>query len=146
MKHNISNRDKKHFNAEAFLVDYESINWDEIIDLNKTDVNFSMESFINKINGLLDIHMPLRKITQKEFKQKYKPWITNAILSKIRDKNKVFKKYLNCKNYNRKAELYENFKKLKNDITHETRLSKKAYFEKYFTENKGNMQKIWKGI
>ena len=145
-KHNISNRDKKHFNAEAFLVDYESINWDEIIDLNKTDVNFSMESFINKINGLLDIHMPLRKITQKEFKQKYKPWITNAILSKIRDKNKVFKKYLNCKNYNRKAELYENFKKLKNDITHETRLSKKAYFEKYFTENKGNMQKIWKGI
>ena len=124
-KHNIYNRNKKHFNNDAFLVDYKNINWDEIIDVNKNDVNFSMESLITNINGLLDVHMPLRKITQKEFKQKYKPWITNAILGKIRDKNKVLKKYLNCKSVNRKAELYDNFKQLKNDITHETRFSKK---------------------
>jgi len=69
--------------------------------------------------------MPLRKITHKEFKQKYKPWISNDIFSKIKEKNKNFKKYLNSKNDIRKGELYESFKKLKNDITHETRFSKK---------------------
>ena len=145
-KHNIYNRNKKHFSNDAFLADYININWDEIIDLNKKDVNFSMEAFITKMNELLDIHMPLRKITHKEFKQKYKPWISNDILSKIKEKNKIFKKYLNSKNDIRKGELYESFKKLKNDITHETRFSKKTYYQKYFAEHKGNLQKIWKGI
>ena len=74
--------------------------------------------------------MPLRKISHKEFKQKYKPWITNAILNKIRDKHKIFKKYLSCKNDARKAELFSNFKILKNDITQDTRTSKKAYYQK----------------
>ena len=35
---------------------------------------------------------------------------------------------------------------LKNEITNLTRTGKKAYYQKYFSENKGNLQKIWKGI
>ena len=90
--------------------------------------------------------MPLRKLTQKEFKQKYKPWISKNILLKIAEKNKIFKKYVNCKNAVRKLEIYEQFKILKHDITHLTRSGKKAYYQKYFSENKDNLQKIWKGI
>ena len=30
--------------------------------------------------------------------------------------------------------------------THLTRSGKKAYYQKYFAENKNNLQKIWKGI
>ena len=52
-----------------------------------------MESFLTKFNGLLDNHMPLRKITHREFKQKFKPWISKQILSKIDDKNKAFRKF-----------------------------------------------------
>ena len=59
-KHNIFNRDKKHFNGDAFLADYLNVNWDEVIDLNKMDVNFSMNNFMSKFNEILDIHMPLR--------------------------------------------------------------------------------------
>ena len=145
-KHNIFNRDKKHFNGDAFLADYLNVNWDEVIDLNKIDVNFSMNNFMSKFNEILDIHMPLRKISNREFKQKYKPWVTNTILNKISEKHKLFKKYLNCKNDARKVELFSNFKLLKNEITHDIRTSKKAYYQKYFTEHKGNLQKIWKGI
>ena len=117
-----------------------------MIDLSKVDVNFSMNNFMTKINKILDTHMPLRKITQKEFKQKFKPWISYIILNKIRDKNKIFNKYMSCKNEARKAELYSNFKILKNEITRDTRTSKKAYYQKYFNEHKGNLQKNWKGI
>ena len=145
-KHNIYIRDKKHFNGEKFLEDYLNVNWDEIIDITKMDVNFSMEHLMEKINEILDIHMPLRKITQREFKQKYKPWISNTILTKIKEKNKTFRKYLNCKNGIRKAELYSHFKTLKNDLTSDTRTSKKAYYQKYFNDHKDNLQKIWKGI
>ena len=35
---------------------------------------------------------------------------------------------------------------VKNEITSLTRLRKKEYYHKYFTENKANLQKIWKGI
>ena len=145
-KHNIFTRNSKHFNKDNFINDYNETNWDEIIDINKNDVNFSMDNFLLKFNMLLDGHMPLRKISQKQFKQKFKPWISNHILAKIDEKNKILKKHVNCKNDVRKRELYEQFKLLKNEITQLTRTGKKAYYKKYFSENKGNLQKIWKGI
>ena len=46
-------------------MDYHSVDWDEVIDINKNDVNFSMENFLLKFNKILDKHMPLRKFTQK---------------------------------------------------------------------------------
>ena len=145
-KHNIFTRDKRNFNGDALLTDFRNNNWDEVIDLDKRDVNLSLQNFFSKINNILDSHMPMRKITQREFKQKYKPWITNNILSKIRDKNKIFKKYLACNNNARKDELFTSFKNLKNDITQDIRAGKKIYYQRYFSEHKNNLQKIWKGI
>ena len=145
-KHNIFTRSSKNFNKDNFITNYNEINWDEVIDINKNDVNFSMENFLSKFNILLDEHMPLKKISQKQFKQKYKPWISNHILSKIHEKNKLLRKYVNCKNHVRKSGLFEQFKVLKNEITQLTRTGKKSYYQKYFSENKGNLQKIWKGI
>jgi hypothetical protein len=145
-KHNILIRDKKHFNKENFIQDFQSLNWDEIIDLNTNDVDVSLENFLSKFNNILEKHMPLRKMTQREFKQKYKPWISNAILNKIADKNKILKKYIKCKNELRKSELLSQFKNIKNDITNMTRAGKKTYYQKYFTDNKNNLQKVWKGI
>ena len=86
---------------------------DEVIDINRNDINFSMDNFLSKFNALLDGHMPLRKLTQKEFKQKFKPWISKNIIGKISEKNKIFRKYINCKNDVRKAELFEQSKILK---------------------------------
>ena len=145
-KHNIHSRSSKNFNNEDFLRDYQNIDWDTVIDIPKNDVNFSMESFLTKFNQLLDIHLPLRKITHREFKQKFKPWISKQVLSKIDDKNKAFRKYLRSKNPVLKNNLHRKFKDLKNEVTHLLRSSKKDFYKKYFTVNKNNIQKIWKGI
>ena len=83
-------------NQDHFISDYSNIDWDEVIDINKNDVNFSMESFLSKFNVLLDVHMPLKKITHRQFKQKQKPWISNLILAKIYEKNKILRKYIKC--------------------------------------------------
>ena len=131
-KHNILIRDKKHFNKDAFLIDYSSVDWDEVTDINKFDVNHSLNNFLSKFNNILDTHMPMRKITRKEFKQKYKPWISNSILSKIEDKDRIFRKYANCNNAIRKAQLFDDFKVLKNEITQDVRTGKKAYYKKLF--------------
>ena len=145
-KHNIYTRKTKNFDTEKFIIDYSAINWNDVIDTARRDVNFSTENFIQKFNELLDHHMPLKKITQKQFKQRYKPCISFSILNKITDKNKILSKYLNCKNEVHKSELYKQFKDLKNQITELTRAAKKSYYQNYFDKNKHNLQKVWKGI
>ena len=70
---------------------------------------------MEQINILLDKYMPLKKVSQKEFKRKYKPWITDKILRKIVIKNRLLKNSLNIKiltkNHNLMFNL--NFKKTK---------------------------------
>ena len=42
--------------------------------------------------------MHLKKVSQNEFKRKYKPWITDQILRNIAIKNRIFKKFIKCRN------------------------------------------------
>ena len=65
-------RNNKNFDRVNFFLDYFEINWDSILQANKNDVNLSMEIFMDNVNKLLDKYMPLRKITQKEYKQRFK--------------------------------------------------------------------------
>ena len=145
-KHNLYTRNTKTFDRINFILDYLNINWDESLEAAKKDVNHSFGNFMSKINMLLDKYMPLKKISQKEFKRKFKPWISNEILCKIEYKNKIFKKYIKCKVADRKQQLNMEYKQIKNEITSLTRVGKKTYYEKYFSSNKKNLQKIWKGI
>ena len=52
---------------------------------------------MEQINVLFDKYMPLKKVSQKEFKRKYKPWITDKILRKIVIKNRILKNSRNVK-------------------------------------------------
>ena len=85
-------------------------------------------------------------MTKMEYKRRFKPWITDNILEKINKKNKAFRKYMNCRNEPIKEQLNREYKVIKNEITTLTRQSKKDYYNRYFTENTNNLQKIWKGI
>ena len=76
-KHNILKRDIKNFDRENFLLDLLSIRWDEQITYK--EANTSFDDFYLILEKLLDKHMPLRKITQKEYKRRFKPWITKGI-------------------------------------------------------------------
>ena len=85
-----------------FLTEVKQINWDDILQCEQEYTNHSFNSFNDTIEKLLDKHMPKRKITKKEFKQKYKPWVTNGILKSIRRKDKLLKKFIRTKNQCRK--------------------------------------------
>ena len=62
--------------------------------------------FFNKVSVIIDKYMPLRKMTQREFNRKFKPWITDGILNSVNRKNKLHDKYVRTKN-----------KEIKKDIT-----------------------------
>ena len=73
-------RDRKNLRTEEHLLhfknDFDNTNWTEIMDIDKQDPNLSFNNFYNSIENLLDKYPPLRKVTKKEFKRKFKPWIT----------------------------------------------------------------------
>ena len=145
-KHNIYKRDVKNFDRNNFLLDLLEIDWNSILDIESRNPNKSFDSFYESIIKLLDKHLPLRKITKKEHKMKFKPWITNDILIKIRGKNKLFNKYSKCKNTVLKAEIFSSYKHHRNQLVEIIKLSKKNYYQNYFTENNKNLRKVWKGI
>ena len=68
------------------------------------------------------------------------------IVESINKKNKLFNKYVKCKNVVRKNALFEEYKQHKNRLLQTTRLSKKTFFQNYFIKNSKNVKKIWDGI
>ena len=88
----------------------------------------------------------MKKITQEEYKRRFKPWITPDIINKIRDKNKLLTKMIKCRNPNEKTQLKNDFNAKKNEITRLTRNNKKDYYDRYFTKHKKNLSKTWQGI
>ena len=72
-----------------------------------------------------------------------KPWITSGIRKSIKRKNKLYKKYLSTKN-----EYYiSKYKCYRNKLNHLQRISKKIYYENYFTANNKNiLGRIYKNI
>ena len=113
-KHNLYIRCTKNFNREQFLLDYLAIDWDYELEADNNDANHSTDRFFEKMEQLFDKHMPLRKLTQKEFKKRLKPWITDEILEMISRKDAIFKRYITCKVEDRRKELHEEYKLIKN--------------------------------
>ena len=82
----------------------------------ENDVNSSFNNFLSATNKVIDKHAPLRKITKSEIKQKYKPWITKGMIKSIQRKNKLYNKYVRCKDPAVKTTTHNECKELKNKI------------------------------
>ena len=95
---------------------------------------------------LLDEFAPFYKISKKEYKLRFKPWINPDILDLIKERDKLFKSLCKEKDENRKLEIRANYKGLRNKITAKKREAKIKYYERYFENNKKKTAEIWKGI
>jgi hypothetical protein len=145
-KHNLFQRNFKNFDRVNFLLDLLSIDWNNELQLEFQDPNVSFNHFFDTLNKLLDKYIPLQKITNNEHKRKYKPWITNDILNKIKVKNKLFNKYVKSKNPTKKSESLSTYRLHRNQLNEHIKASKNNYYQNYFTENNKNLRKVWQGI
>ena len=74
-KTKIYKRDYTNFNKSALVDEVTSINWDIVLP-QTNDVNEIFDCFYSKVSEVIDNHVPLKKLTRKEVKFSYKPWIT----------------------------------------------------------------------
>ena len=139
-------RNLKDFDRENFFLDLLSIDWAEILELDKEDPNHSFKRYYATINSLIDEYMPLQKMSKKEMKQQSKPWISHEILKNINERDKIHKKYIQAKDETIKLELHTQFKEMRSSIQTEIKNSKKKYFQDFFADNAKNIKDTWNGI
>ena len=56
-KHNLFKSDMKNFNKEDFILDLLEVDWDQTLQINNNDPNFSFENFYQKVNGIIDTYL-----------------------------------------------------------------------------------------
>ena len=145
-KHNIYVRGKlEGENKDNFLIDLAAINMTEDVIV-ENDPDKSLNNLLYHTDRLTDSYIPAKKLTNKEFKQTVKPWITLGIRTSIKRKDKLFNKYMNTKHPPTKNDIHTEYKTLKNKINSLIYHSKKNYYTKYFNQYSQNIKKIWIGI
>ena len=132
---NIIQRDYSKFQSQQFC-DVSIQNWNSDLP----NVNELFIEFHSKLQGCVERHAPLKKLSPKEIKLKTKPWITKEISKLIKVRNKIFARKKRQPNNTNTKRLYNLFR---NKVIREIKKSKKKYYPEFFETNKMNIKKIW---
>ena len=136
---NIYKRDYSKFSEESFREDV-SI---QLFNNNFTDVNMQFKDFYLRLEGCVERHAPLKKLTPKEIKLQQKPWISSELRKMIGIRNKLFNRKKRQKN---NAEVKRAYNLFRNRVVRESKKAKKNYYSNYFQENSRDLKKQWDGI
>ena len=71
-------RDYSSFDDSSYIGEFSSVDWVDVLPDN-INVDAIFETFLTKINEIIDKYVPLKKLTRKELKDMSKPWITPEI-------------------------------------------------------------------
>ena len=145
-KSNIYERDWSKFVQQNFVLDYFDKDWSDVLQLDQQDVNLSINSFLDKMNSILDEHAQLKRVNKYKLKFKSKPWITPAIQISISVKNKVLKRFIDLKDPQAKDIFHEQYKDYRYMLSTLLKKSKTNYYNQYFEANMNNIKNTWKGI
>ena len=66
VKSNILKHDWRKIESNKFISDFNQTDWEQILCTEKSKVNFSMNQYLPKIDSLLEIHAPLKKLNKKK--------------------------------------------------------------------------------
>ena len=123
-----------------------NIEWNQVITIEINNLNKSFNLFFDKIDSLVNQYIPLRKLTKKEIKNKFKPWITSGIQNSMKRRDKIYKKCIKTSQLDIKQEYELQYKTFRNQIVKLCRDSKSIYFQSFFRNNASNIKNTWKGI
>ena len=106
-------RDFSDFDQKNFSQILSNKNWKNELEIDKNDVNNSLDKFNNILNSLIEEHIPIKTRKTKKAHIKRKHWVTQGLVNSIERKNKLYKKYCKVKNEKIKSRLIKERKELK---------------------------------
>ena len=102
------------------------------IDVNLNDVNVSYNCLLDKFGELYKVCFPIITKRFKICQNKQRPWISSAIVTSIKRKNKLYRLWL-CKKFDIALIKY---KKYINKLTHIIRAAEKCIFRTNFLKSR----------
>ena len=105
-----------------------------------------MNNFYTNLTFLLDEFAPYKKVSNKEYRLNFKPWISTEILNLMKQRDKLLKNFSQENDPTKKKTLHTAYKQLRNLVTQKKRLSNSLCYTSYFEENREKSSVIWKGI
>ena len=130
-----------HLNEQALVNGIGAVDWCETFDPVE-DSSALFPLFYSKLSNIIDKHIPLKQLSQREVKIKSKPWITPGLSRSIHVKNNLYKKSIRSKS----MYYHERFKLYRNKLNHLLKISKKQYYNDFFRDCNRDGKKVWKGI
>ena len=119
----------------AFRCQLRDYNWHDLY--NVEDAEAAYNYFLSKFLSIYDSSFPL--VIKCKSSKKLKPWISSAIKSSIRMKNKLYKKY------HRIPTLYNEitYKSYRRILNRTITAAKKSYYNNALEEHKNNLKRTW---
>lgn len=124
-------------NLDTFRAEVEKFDWNDIFQ--KSDAESAYDWFLDSFLTIYNQCFPFK--TQKRSKKIRKPWITPELLTKIRAKDRLYKRFLKTRDTN----TFKEFKSLRNKLTKELKKSKEKYWCDYFSSS-SNTSITWKKL
>ena len=139
-------KDWEAFDYQNFNTDLHNTDWENILEIESNNPNVSFENFFNTLNKLIELHLPMKKLTKKQIRSQHKPWITKGIKRSIKNRDWIYKKFIKEKDPTIKSIIYNRFKFYRNNIVKLIRKAKINHFKNFFNNNMRDSKNIWKGI
>ena len=125
-KSNIYERDWSNFEWENFILDYVSIDWEDLLKIDELHVDNSTHMYLGKIIILLNTYALLKRTDKYKLRSKSKPWITLGLQRSISVKNKLLTEFINAKHPILKEETHIEYKSYRNLLSTLMKKSKQA--------------------
>ena len=104
-KSNIYERDWSKFDQENFILNYFSVDWEDLFKTGELNADNSTRMYLDKINMLSDTYAPLKRVSKYNMIRLQKS---------ISVKNKLIKNLINKKDPILKEKFHTNYKKYRN--------------------------------
>ena len=134
------------FNQENFVLDYFDKDWADLLQIDQQNVNLSLNSFLNNMNSILDVHALLKKVNKYKLKFKTKAWITPALQKSISIKNNLPQKMITAKDPQIKERYHKEYKDYRNMLSTTLKRRKTNYYNHYFETKWNSIKNTWKGL
>jgi len=127
-------------NLKAFSEALDKVNWNNLKKFN--DPNELYNEFLKTFTHLYDKHFPLKKVSKAHLNRSDNPWISNGIVKSIKNKHRLYKKFLSKPTQTNESK----YKIYRNKLNHTIRIAKKLYFHKKLTSDQGNTKETWRTL
>ena len=128
-------------NEDSVSNDFAATQWQEVLSETQ-NVNQLFAVFFSKCSEIVNKHFPMRKLSHKEVKFNFKPWITKGLRKSINNKTILYRHFIGTKS----SYSHHKYHMYRYKLTGLLRLSKKLYYQIYFKANQSNVKNIWRGI